>query len=115
MIEPFVDASTVAQFLCVARRQVLELARAGKIPAHPLLGSRRKVWRFKLSEVDAVASGTRQPTTPREDGALAQKFLQRTMRVSSPRSRFPSRNPSPNSWKWMSKAAFCSCNRLRGE
>jgi excisionase family DNA binding protein len=88
MIEPFVDAGTVAQFLCVTRRQVLELARAGRIPAHPLVGSRRKVWRFKLSEVDdAVASGTRQPSTPREDGALAQKFPHRTMRDGSPRSQ----------------------------
>lgn len=55
--EPFVDADAVAAFLCVERRQVLELARAGKIPSHPLLGSRRKVWRFKLSEVDAAISG----------------------------------------------------------
>lgn len=86
--EPYVDAKTVARFLSVTRRQVLGLARAGKIPAHPILGSRRKVWRFKLSEVDAaIASGTRQPPTPREDGALAQKFSQRTMPVGSPRSR----------------------------
>ncbi len=55
--EPFVDANTVAMFLAITRRQVLELARAGKIPSHPLLGSRRKVWRFKLSEVDAAISG----------------------------------------------------------
>ncbi|MGA3104750.1 MAG: helix-turn-helix domain-containing protein [Terriglobales bacterium] len=62
MIEPFVDASDVAQFLAITRRQVLELARAGKIPAHPLLGSRRKVWRFKLSEVDAaIAGGSGKP------------------------------------------------------
>jgi hypothetical protein len=33
MIEPFVDASTVAGFLAITRRQVLELARTGKIPA----------------------------------------------------------------------------------
>jgi excisionase family DNA binding protein len=61
--EPYVDAGTVAEFLAITRRQVLELARAGKIPAHPLLGSRRKVWRFKLSEVDAVISrGSGKPT-----------------------------------------------------
>jgi predicted DNA-binding transcriptional regulator AlpA len=52
--ESFVDANTVAQFLAITRRQVLELARAKKIPAHPLLGGRRKVWRSKLSEVDAT-------------------------------------------------------------
>jgi propanediol utilization protein len=87
MIEHFVDANTVAQFLAITRRQVLVLARSGKIPAHPLLGSRRKVWRFKLSEVDAVASGTRKPLAPSESGALAKKFPQRTMPVGSPRSR----------------------------
>jgi excisionase family DNA binding protein len=88
MIEHFVDANTVAEFLAITRRQVLELARSGKIPAHPLLGSRRKVWRFKLSEVDAaVASGTRKPFAPSESGALAQKSSHRTIPVGSPRSR----------------------------
>lgn len=86
--EPYVDAGTVAQFLAITRRQVLELARSGKIPSHPLLGSRRKVWRFKLSEVDAaVASGTRKPFAPSESGALAPEFPARTMRVGSPRGQ----------------------------
>lgn len=86
--EAFVDANTVAQFLCITRRQVLELARSGKLPAHPLLGSRRRVWRFKLSEVDAAASGACQPPFPHKDhGALAQKSPRRTMRDGSPRSQ----------------------------
>jgi predicted DNA-binding transcriptional regulator AlpA len=86
--EPFVDADAVAAFLCIKRRQVLELARTHKIPAHALLGSRRKMWRFKLSEVDAaVASGTRQPPTPCEDGALAHKSTPSKMRLGSPRSQ----------------------------
>jgi excisionase family DNA binding protein len=84
MIEPFVDASTVAQFLAITRRQVLELARAGKIPAHPLLGSRRKVWRFKLSEVDAAVVSA---AIPHDDGALAEKFSQRKIHSGSPRSQ----------------------------
>jgi excisionase family DNA binding protein len=88
MIEPFVDASTVAGFLAITRRQVLELARTGKIPAHPLLGNRRKVWRFKLSEVDAaVASGTRKPFPPPESGALAEKVPSHRMPVGSSRSQ----------------------------
>jgi hypothetical protein len=77
----------VAVFLAITRRQVLVLARSGKIPAHPLLGSRRKVWRFKLSEVDAVASGTRRPSTPHEDGALAEKLPSHRIPVGSPRSQ----------------------------
>ena len=60
--EPFVDATAVAQFLSITRRQVLELARAGKLPAHPLFGRRRKVWRFKLSEIDqSVSSSAKNP------------------------------------------------------
>ena len=89
--EPFVDASAVAQFLAITRRQVLELARSGRIPAHPLLGSRRKVWRFKLSEVDAAASGTRQPPT-REEGALAEDVPPRRMPPGSPRSQWRKSN-----------------------
>jgi hypothetical protein len=86
--EMYVDADTVAAFLCITRRQVLELARSRKIPAHPLLGSRRKVWRFKLSEVDAaVAAVSREPLAPFESGALAQKVSHRTIPVGSPRSR----------------------------
>jgi excisionase family DNA binding protein len=85
--ESFVDAKAVAQFLCVTRRQVLELARSGKIPAHPLLGSRRKVWRFKLSEVDAAASGRPQPSARDDDRALAQKIPESTIRGGSPRSQ----------------------------
>ena len=84
--EPYVDANAVAQFLCATRRRVLELARAGKIPAHPLPGGRRKVWRFKLSEVDA-ALGSRQPSTGDDDGALAQEIPESTMRGGSPRSQ----------------------------
>ena len=63
--EPFVTAERIAEHLKIARRQVLEMARKGLIPAHPVcFGSARKLWRFKLSEVDqAVQSGTRKPAT----------------------------------------------------
>jgi len=88
MIEPFVDANSVAQFLSIKRRQVLEMTRKGVIPAHPLVtGTSRRIWRYKLSEVDAAASGTRTPTTPDEDGALAERFLQCKMRSGSPRNQ----------------------------
>lgn len=36
--EPFVDVDAVASFLSVERRQVLQMARRGIIPAHPLIG-----------------------------------------------------------------------------
>lgn len=50
-LEPFVDADQAARFLSLRRRHVLELARRGAIPAHPLGEGPRRVWRFRLSEV----------------------------------------------------------------
>ena len=81
--EPFVTADDIAEYLKIKRRQVLEMTRKGIIPAHTLgTGEHRKVWRYKISEVDAtVVSGTRK------GGALAQKPLQRTMPPGSPRSQ----------------------------
>ncbi len=59
-IEPFVDPETAAEFLCVTRRQVLEMARSEEIPAHPIRRGERKTWRFRLSEL-AEAIAARQP------------------------------------------------------
>ena len=46
--EPFVDADRAAEFLSVSRRKLLDLVRAGKIPAHKL---GHKTWCFRLSEI----------------------------------------------------------------
>jgi hypothetical protein len=59
-IEPFVDARTAAEFLCVNRRRVLEMARRNDIPAHPIGRGQRRTWRFRLSEL-AEAVGSKQP------------------------------------------------------
>jgi hypothetical protein len=63
--EPFVTADDIAAHLKIKRRQVLEMARKGLIPSHPIcFGRRRKMWRFKLSEVDqAIACGAPKPTS----------------------------------------------------
>ena len=54
MPEPFVSASEAAQFLCVKRRYLLELARRGIAGAYPLgTGGKRKTWVFRLSELAA--------------------------------------------------------------
>jgi hypothetical protein len=50
-LEPFVDAARAADFLSLKPRRVLELARSGKLPAHPLGNGLRRVWRFRLSEL----------------------------------------------------------------
>ena len=75
--ERFVDASTAASFCSIARRQLLMMARAGAIPAYPAsLGSRRKQWRFRLSELAAaITKGLKEPereSTNRVDNGSRQ-------------------------------------------
>ncbi len=50
-LEPFVDADRASEFLSLTRRRILELARAAKLPGHPLGDGARRVWRFRLSEL----------------------------------------------------------------
>ena len=56
--EPFVDADQAARFLVLTRRHVLELARAGSLPGHPIGAGARRVWRFRLSELAAAVGAT---------------------------------------------------------
>ena len=56
--ESFVDADEAAQFLSLTRRRILELARAGKLPGHPVGDGARRVWRFRLSEISAAITST---------------------------------------------------------
>lgn len=53
--EPFVSADEAAEFLCVRRRYLLELARRGIVGAYALgTGTKRKIWVFRLSELAAA-------------------------------------------------------------
>jgi excisionase family DNA binding protein len=83
--EPYVTADDVAEHLRITRRHVLEMTRRGIIPAYPLgVGECRRVWRFKISEVEsAIASGTRKPSTSQEDKVLADIPARRTMPIGS--------------------------------
>lgn len=57
MPEPFVDAARVSEFLGIKPRRILEMARAGQIPAYPLGHGARRTWRFRLTEIcKAVAA-----------------------------------------------------------
>jgi hypothetical protein len=68
--EPFVSADAVACYVGIERRQVMQLTRAGKLPAYPIdPEAKRKAWRYKLSEVDAMISGSRKAV-----GELAAAF-----------------------------------------
>jgi len=50
-VEQFVDATRAAEFLDLRPRRLLQLAREGAIPAYPVGNGRRRVWRFRLSEI----------------------------------------------------------------
>jgi hypothetical protein len=56
-MEPFVDANAVADYLKITRRQVLEMTRRGTFPGYPLgMGASRKIWRYRLSEIDSAVA-----------------------------------------------------------
>jgi hypothetical protein len=55
-LEPFVSPEVAAEFLSVTPRFLLEEARAGRLPAHPLGAGTRKQWRFLLRELSAAIS-----------------------------------------------------------
>ena len=51
--EPFVDAERAATFLAMRRKTLLDLARKGKLPGHPVGDGVRKTWRFRFSELES--------------------------------------------------------------
>lgn len=67
--EYFVDPDMAANYLQTTRRHVLEMAREGLIPGHPLNPyAKKKDWRFLLSELhnymlscDQQPPGARKP------------------------------------------------------
>jgi hypothetical protein len=67
-LESFVTADDIAEHLKITRRQALEMTRKRIIPAHPLgTGKHRRVWRYKISEVDStLSSAGRKAFTPNE-------------------------------------------------
>jgi excisionase family DNA binding protein len=81
-LEPYVSADVVADYLKLDRRKVLALTRSGKLPAHPIdATARRKLWRFKLSEIDAAILRN-TPT-----GGLSEVPVQINNVAGSPRSQ----------------------------
>jgi hypothetical protein len=76
--ESYVDAVTAADFLALKPRRVLELARAGSLPAYPLGLGARRVWRFRLNEIVA---------------ALKQIVLSEQPLASIPSTRYRSKPP----------------------
>jgi Helix-turn-helix domain len=58
--ERFVDADQAARFLSLTRRRVLDLARTGKLPGHPIGDGARRIWRFRLTELAAAIASTQK-------------------------------------------------------
>lgn len=54
--EPFVPPERAAEFLAIRPRQLLVLARANILPGHPIGTGKRRVWRFRLSELAAIVT-----------------------------------------------------------
>jgi excisionase family DNA binding protein len=52
----WLTAKEAAEHLRVKERTVLKWAKEGRIPAHPLSGSRRITWRFLREELDSILS-----------------------------------------------------------
>ena len=69
-IEPFVDASKAAEFLVIPRRRVLEMARSGEIPGHTIGEGKRKMWRFRLSELAEAIVAKKPAANARKSGII---------------------------------------------
>lgn len=52
--EPWVDASTIAEYVGFSVPTVRKMAERGTIPGHLSKNGKRAFWRFKLSQVDAA-------------------------------------------------------------
>jgi hypothetical protein len=64
-LEGFVDSTRAAEFLCVSRRHLLEMARRGLPGAYSFgTGDERRNWIFLLSELAAAV--TMQSAVPAE-------------------------------------------------
>jgi len=72
-MESFVTAAEVATFLGLSPRTIAKMAREGRVPAHPVSGSTRRTWRFKLSEVEiCLAAPLPRSTMPARPGCSAE-------------------------------------------
>lgn len=71
-LERFVDADEAAKFLSLNRRRILELARAGKLPAHPIGEGATRLWRFRLSELANALSAAASGFSSRSRGGMVQ-------------------------------------------
>lgn len=79
--EHYLDANRAAEFLSIKTRRVLDMARAGKLPAHALGDGARRVWRFRLSELD-LAMRQEVPLVPKARETDRFSSASRTVQTS---------------------------------
>lgn len=60
--EPYVSADVIASFIGETRRNVLRMAREGKLTCYPLSGLQRHTYKFKRSEVSKDLEKLRRPS-----------------------------------------------------
>lgn len=61
-LEPFVDAGEIAALLNESRRNVLRMAREGKLTAYLMSGTHRHTYKFRRSEVIRDVEMLRRPS-----------------------------------------------------
>lgn len=57
-IEPLVGVTEAANFLHLAPRRIVKLARRDMIPAYAIAGAQRRLWRFRISELACLLSSS---------------------------------------------------------
>lgn len=62
-LEPFVDADEIAALLNSSRRDVIRMAREGKLTAYLMSGFQRHTYKFRRSEVVRDLEMLRRPSS----------------------------------------------------
>jgi hypothetical protein len=77
--ERFVYSVVAAKFLSIQRKQLLQLARDGKLAAYPIGDGQRRLWRFRLSDlakpmeegmIHGKSTGTILKTSPKDSSDM---------------------------------------------
>lgn len=70
--QAWMTAAEAAEYLRVSARTLLVWVRAGHVKGYPLHGIKRRVWRFRREDLDAVMGFTSQNViaSPASSGVL---------------------------------------------
>lgn len=71
----WMNTEEAAAHLGIKRRTLLLWVRQGKIPAHPLSGTKRRVWRFLREELDSTLRSRPVISSPSLSGCSEMEAL----------------------------------------